>query len=133
MKNKLDISWKDFLAGVAGYFVSVLLVGCVFVGVGMLVAKTGDETIFARYEFVIACATFLGFFVGGIVLGAIRPNTAARNAITLFLVLLIMGAWRMGSEIASAVDVILVVLQVSGLILGAWLVQRRYIQKKKLV
>lgn len=133
MKNKIDISWKDFLAGILGYFAAVLLVGGMYVGIGIVAGKTGDEMLWSRYEILIACGTFLGFFIGGMVLGKIRPITAVRNATILFLIMLCMGAWRTGNEITSVIDVALVVLQVSGLILGAWIMQRRYIQKKKIV
>ncbi|MEK9157338.1 MAG: hypothetical protein AAB448_04405 [Patescibacteria group bacterium] len=133
MKNKLDVSWKDFLAGVVGYLVSLLLVGLIMVGVGIMVGKMGDEALWSRYEILIACGTFLGFLIGGMVLGKIRPITAVRNATILFLVMLLIGVWRMGNEITPASDVALAALQVSGIILGAWLVQRRHIQKKKIV
>lgn len=133
MKNKLDISWKDFLAGILGYFVAMLIVGGIYGGIGIMVGKTGDETLWSRYEFVISCVTFIAFFVGGVVMGAIRPATATRNAAILLLVVLLMGAWHMGDEIVSVIGVALVALQVSGLMLGAWLVQRRHSQKKKIV
>lgn len=137
MNSKTKDVAKDIVAGIAGYFVSVLLVGSILTGVGVLAAKTGDETLFARYEFLIACATFLGFFIGGIVLGAIRPSSAIRNAAALILVMAIVGVWRMGGEIVSVIDegnsiidIVLIVWQLSGLVLGAWFMQRRYFQKK---
>lgn len=138
MNSKMKDMAKDILAGIAGYVVSVLLVGSILTGVGVLVAKTGDETLFARYEFLIACATFLGFFAGGIVLGAIRPSSAIRNAAILLLVMVIVGAWRMGGEMVSVIDegnsiidIVLIVWQLSGFMFGAWLMRRRYLQKKR--
>lgn len=136
MNSKVKDIVRDILAGIAGYVVSVLLVGSILTGVGVLAAKTGDETLFARYEFLIACATFLGFFIGGTVLGAIRPGSAIRNAATLLLVMVIVGVWRMGGEIASInegasiIDIVLIVWQLLGFMFGAWLMQRRHIQKK---
>jgi uncharacterized protein YybS (DUF2232 family) len=133
VKNKLDVSWKDFLAGILGYFAAMFLVWGIYLGIGIMVGKTGDETLWSRYEFVISCVTFLAFFVGGVVMGAIRPATATRNAAILLIVVLLMGAWHMSDEIVSVIDVALVALQVSGLMLGAWFVQHRHVQKKKIV
>lgn len=133
MKNKLDVSWKDFLAGILGYFAAMLVVGGMYVGMGIMVGKTGDETLWSRYEFVISCVTFLAFFVGGIIMSVIQPATATRNAAILLIVVLLIGAWHMGDEIVSVIDAALVALQVSGLMFGAWLMQRRHVQKKKIV
>lgn len=134
MTSQKDISWKDFLAGILGYFVSIFCVGLLFLTIGTIAGKIGDETVFVRHEFLIACATFLSFSVGGLVMGMLRPHVAIRNGIVLFSCMMLVGLWRTKIGVFSAGDAMIAAVQVSGIIFGAWFFERLhskgYLRKK---
>lgn len=130
MQKKFDISWKDFLAVIAGYFTAVVCVGALYLMMGLLVIQ-GNETAWAQYENPIAIATCIAFALGGGVLTGIRPTTATRNATVLFVGLIVYGIWRMNPAEANVQDTSFAALQVAGIFLGVWLMQKRAIIPKK--
>lgn len=129
MEKKFDISWKDALALIVGYFIAALCVGAVFMGIGYLRAKgVVGEGVFAQYEIPIAIATFLGFAVGGAALASIRVRVAIRNASVLLVAMIVYGIWRgINEEGVDFGDIFLSSLQIGGgLVAGAWIFCKLY-------
>lgn len=130
MTDERDISWKDLLALFVGYLISGVCIAVLFLGLVSLCAQgiLPKETFFL-YELPIGIATFIGFVIGGTSLAEIRPSVALRNAAVLFVIMVFMGVWRTNDDMVSIQDAFVTALQMSGLMVGTWFIQHRYVAR----